>query len=113
VSAKYNLVCEQATTFNLQFTVKTGDTAWNLTDYTATMTVKPFPNSTTTTVLATNANGKIALGGSTGTVTITLSATETGAITPGKYDYDFVLDSGSVVTRLLEGKFIVTAGITV
>lgn len=113
MSAKYNLVCEQATTFNLQFTVKTGDTAWNLTDYTATMTVKPFPNSTTTTVLATNANGKIALGGSTGTVTITLSATETGAITPGKYDYDFVLDSGSVVTRLLEGKFIVTAGITV
>jgi len=113
VSAKYNLVCEQAATFSLQFTIKTGDTAWDLTGYTATMTVKPFPNSTTTTVSATNANGKIVLGGSAGTVTITLSSTETGALTPGKYDYDFVLDSGSVVTRLLEGKFIVTAGVTV
>jgi hypothetical protein len=113
MSAKYNLVCNQGATFNLQFTVKTGDTAWNLTGYTATMTVKPFPNSTTTTVSATNSNGKIVLGGSAGTVAITLSATETGALTPGKYDYDLVLNSGSVVTRLLEGKFIVTAGVTV
>jgi hypothetical protein len=113
MSAKYNLVCEQAATFSLQFTVKTGDTAWNLTGYTATMTVKPFPNSTTTTVLATNTNGKITLGGVAGTVTITLSSTETGALTPGKYDYDFVLNSGSVVTRLLEGKFVVTPGVTV
>lgn len=113
MSAKYNLVCDQGATFNLAFTVKTGDTAWNLTNYTATMTVRPFVGSTSTTVLATNANGKIVLGGSTGTVTITLSATETGAITPGRYDYDFVLNSGSVVTRLLEGKFVVTGGVTV
>jgi hypothetical protein len=113
MSAKYNLVCNQGATFNLQFTVKTGDTAWNLTGYTATMTVKPFAGSTTTTVLATNANGRIALGGAAGTVNVTLSAATTAAITSGKYDYDFVLDSGSTVTRLLEGKFVVTAGVTV
>lgn len=112
MSAKYNLVCEQGTTFNLQFTVKTGETAWDLTGYTATMTVRPFVGSATTSVLATNANGKIVLGGVAGTVAITLDDTETAALGASRYVYDFVLDSGSVVTRLLEGKFVVTPAVT-
>ena len=113
MSAKHNLVCEQGTTFTFQFTVKTGDTPWNLTGYTATMTVKPFINSTTDTIVATNSNGKITLGGSAGTVLVTFDATTTTAFEPAKYVYDFVLNSGSVVTRLLEGKFIVTPGVGV
>lgn len=112
MSAKYNLVCEQGATFNLQFTVKTGETAWDLTGYTATMTVRPFVGSTTTSVLATDANGKIVLGGAAGTVTITLDDEETTALDASRYVYDFVLDSGSVVTRLLEGKFVVTPAVT-
>jgi hypothetical protein len=112
MSAKHNLVCEQGTTFTFNFTVKTSDTAWNLTGYTATMTVKPFIGSTTTTVSATNGNGKIVLGGTAGTVAVTLSSATTAAFTPGQYVYDFVLNSGSVVTRLLEGKFVVTASVS-
>jgi hypothetical protein len=112
MAGKHNLVCEQGTTFTFSFTVKTGDTPWNLTGYSATMTVKPFLGSTTTTVSATNANGRIALGGSAGTVVVTLSSTITDAFTPGKYVYDFVLNSGSVVTRLLEGKFVVTESVS-
>jgi hypothetical protein len=111
MSAKYNLVCEEGATFTFNFTIKTSDTAWNLTGYTATMTVKPFIGSSTTTVSATNANGKIVLGGAAGTVAITLSSTETAAFTAGQYVYDLVLNSGSVVTRLLEGKFVVTASV--
>jgi hypothetical protein len=34
-------------------------------------------------------------------------------IAPNRYVYDLVLTSGSVNTRLLEGKFIVTPGVTV
>jgi hypothetical protein len=113
MSAKHNLVCEQGATFNLQFTIKTGDTAWNLTGYTATMTVRPFIGSTTTSILATNANGKIVLGGALGTVAVTLDDTLTAALDPSRFVYDFVLDSGSVVTRLLEGKFVVTPAVTV
>jgi len=112
MSAKYNLVCEQGATFTFNFTIKTSDTAWNLTGYTATMTVRPFIGSTTTTVSATNGNGKIVLGGSAGTVAVTLSAATTTAIAPGQYVYDLVLNSGSVVTRLLEGKFVVTASVS-
>ena len=113
MSAKYNLVCEQGSTFVFQFVVKTGDTPWNLTGYTATMTIKPFIESTTTTIAATTANSKIVLGTTNGQATVTLSSSETGNIDPGRYVYDFVFDSGSVVTRLLEGKFVVTAGVTV
>jgi hypothetical protein len=112
MSAKYNLVVDQATTFNFQFTVATDGTPWNLTGYTATLTVRPFLGSTTTTLLATTANGKIVLGGATGRVTVTFNSTETN-IVPNRYVYDLVLDSGATDTRLLEGKFIVTPGVTV
>jgi carbon monoxide dehydrogenase subunit G len=111
MSAKYNIVCDQATTFNLEFTIQTGNTLWNLTNYSATMTIRPFVGSNTTTLVLTNGNG-ITLGGAAGTVDITISAAVTADFEPSRYAYDFVLDSGTVVTRLLEGKFIVTAGVT-
>lgn len=112
MTATYNLVCPQATTFNFQFQVKTDSTVWDLTNYTATMTVRPFPGSTTQTLLATTANGKIVLDGPNGRATVTFSAVDTD-IKAETYEYDFMFYSGSVVTRLLEGKFIVTAGVTV
>ena len=76
------------------------------------MTVRPFVGATTTTVVATTANGQIVLDAINGRATVTLSDTVTGAISAGRYAYDFVLDSGSVVTRILEGKFIVTGAVT-
>ena len=112
MSAKYNLVCDQATTFTFQFVIKNNDTAWNLSGYTAVMTIKPFSNSTTTTLLASTANGRIVLNNDAGRVTVSFTATNTN-ITPSRYVYDLVLTSGVTVTRILEGKFIVTPGVTV
>ncbi len=112
MSAKYNLVCDQATTFTFQFVVKNDETPWNLTGYTGTLTVRPFLGSTTTTLLATTANSKMVFNDSAGRVTVTFNSTETN-ITPNRYVYDLVLDSGATETRLLEGKFIVTPGVTV
>ena len=112
MTATYNLVCPQATTFNFQFQVKTGDQPWNLTGYTATMTIRPFLGSTTTTLLATTENGKIVLDPYNGIATVTFSAAET-LIKAQDYVYDFMFDSGDEITRLLEGKFIVVAGVTV
>ena len=112
MSAKYNLVCDQATTFGLQFTVANDGVPWNLTSYTATLTVRPFLGSTTTTLLATTENGKIVLGGATGRVNVSFTATETN-IFPSRYVYDLVLKSGAFEVRLLEGKFIITPGVTV
>ena len=111
MSAKYNIVCDQATTFQLNFTIQTGNTLWNLTGYSATMTIRPFVGANTTTLVLTNGNG-ITLGGAAGTVAVTISAAVTADFEPSRYSYDFVLNSGSVITRLLEGKFVVTAGVT-
>ena len=112
MSAKYNLVCDQATTFNFQFQIKNDSTPWDLTGYTGVMTVRPFVGATTTTVVASTANGAMVLTELTGRINVTLSAATTAAITAGRYAYDLVLDSGAEVTRILEGKFIVTGAVT-
>jgi len=52
LSAKYNLVCDQATTFNFQFQILNNQTPWSLGGYTGTMTVRPFVGANTTTVVA-------------------------------------------------------------
>lgn len=111
MTATYNLVCPQATTFVFQFRPQTDGVDWDLDGYTATMTVRPFLGSTTTTLLATTANGKIVLDANAATATVTFSATDTN-IKPESYVYDFVFYAGTT-TRLLEGKFLVTAGVTV
>jgi hypothetical protein len=113
MSAKFNLVCEQATTFNFQFQIKNDSTPWNLTGYTGTMTVRPFTGSTTTTLVASTANTRMTFEALNGRIIVTVNSTLTGAITPGRYVYDLVLNSGATVTRILEGKFIVTAAVTV
>ena len=112
MSAKYNLVCEQATTFNFIFSINNNNTLLDLTGYTGTMTVRPFVGATTTTVVASTANGRMTLGGIAGTVTVLIDATTTGAIGSGRYVYDLVLTTGATVTRYLEGKFIVTGAVT-
>lgn len=112
MSATYNIVCEQATTFNFQFIIKNDGTPWNITNYSATMTVRPFLGASTTLLVATTQNGKITLDGPNGTVTVNLSATVTGALVTGRFVYDLILDSGSVITRVLEGQFIVTGAVT-
>jgi hypothetical protein len=110
--ATYNQVVPQSTTYQFASTIQTDNTPWNLTGYTAIMTVRPFLGSTTTTLLATTENGKITLGGALGTITVNLSALDT-TLKAEPYVYDLVLDSGGIITRILEGQFIVTAGVTV
>jgi hypothetical protein len=112
MSAKFNVVCDQATTFNFQFVIQDDGVPWNLNGYTGTMTVRPFVGASTTTIVASTANGRMVLDAALGRVTITISSALTGAISAARYSYDLVLDSGSVVTRILEGKFVVTGAVT-
>lgn len=116
MSAKYNLVCDQATTFNFQFQVQNNisgtTTPWNLTGYTGTMTVRPYVGASTTTVVASTANGRMVFDALNGRITVTIDSTTTGAIDAGRYAYDLILDSGGTITRILEGKFVVTGAVT-
>lgn len=112
MSATYNLTLEQATTFNFQFQIKNDSTPWNLTGYTGTMTVRPFAGSTSTTFVATLANGYLAFDVLVGRITVTFPSSITN-VAPGRYVYDLVLNSGATITRILEGQFTVTPGVTV
>ena len=113
MSAKYNLVCDQATTFDFQFQILNDNTPWDLTNYIVVMTVRPFVGAQTTTVVASTDNGRISVDGPNGRITVTIDAVTTGNITASRYSYDLVVDSGSVITRILEGKFVVTGAVTI
>ena len=111
MSASYNIVCEQGTTFNFVFTIKNNETPWDLTNYTATMTVRPFVGASTTVVVATTSN-YITLGTTNGRVTVNIPANITAGFKAGSNAYDLILNSGSEITRILEGQFVVTAAVT-
>jgi hypothetical protein len=112
LSAKFNLVCDQATTFNFQFQILNDQVPLNLGGYTGIMTVRPFVGASTITFVASTANGRMVFDAPNGRVTVTVNAAITGAIPAGRYAYDLVLNSGSTVIRYLEGRFIVTGAVT-
>ena len=85
----------------------------NLTGYAARMQIRPTAASATTTLSLTTENSRITLGGTAGTITLSISATDTAAITAGRYVYDLELVSaGGIVTRLLQGVVTVSANVT-
>ncbi len=85
----------------------------NLTGFTARAQIRPTSASATTTLSLTTENSRIALGGTAGTITLVISATDTAAIAAGRYVYDLELVSaGGIVTRLLQGIVTVSANVT-
>jgi hypothetical protein len=75
------------------------------------MTIRPFVGSDTTTLLATTANGKITTDPLLGRIIVNFTSTDTN-IVPARYNYDLVANSGGTITRILEGRFVVTGGVT-
>ena len=108
MSGKYNIVAEQGATFNLNFRVETDGTAWDLSDYTFAMQVRRSSSSTTTLLDVTSATMT-----SVGHVSVEVSAAEMTDVPAGRWVYDIELtSSGDEVTRILEGRFIVTPEVT-
>lgn len=108
MSGKYNIVAEQGATFNLNFRVETDGTPWNLTGYTFAMQVRRSTSATTTLLNLTTATMT-----SGGHVSATVSATTMSGVPAGRWVYDIELtSSGGQVTRILEGRFIVTPEVT-
>jgi hypothetical protein len=109
----YDILIEQGATFSESMVYKDQGVAINLTGYTARMQVRSTLESASTVVELTTANGRIALGGTAGTITLTISATDTAALTSGRGVYDLELVSGSgIVTRLLQGVCTISRNVT-
>jgi hypothetical protein len=109
---KYNFICPQGATFSKQLIWEIEDSPVDLTTYTARMQVREKYTSTAKILDLTTENGGITLGGDDGTILINVSATNTENIVSKCYVYDLELVSSSTVTRLLEGQFTVTPGVT-
>jgi hypothetical protein len=108
----YNIVCPQGATFDSTFTLTVGGTAQNFTGYTAAMQVRDSAGAATALLNLTTSNGGITLGGTAGTILVTIAGSATSALTAGSYSYDLELYSGSVTTRLLQGSFNLTGEVT-
>lgn len=106
-----DLDCYQGASFDYTLTWKTNGTAVNLTGYSARMQVRQTADATATVLSISNGSG-ITLGGTAGTVLLEASATTTAALAAGQYVYDLELVSGSYVTRLVEGNFVIYSEVT-
>ena len=101
----FDLEIKQGETLSLVATWRDSANALvNLTGYTARAQGRATYDASSTLFSLTSSSG-ITLGGAAGTITITLSATATAALSApqqGVWDLELVSGSG-VVTRLLEG----------
>jgi len=108
MSGKYNIVAEQGATFNFNFRVETDGVAWDLSDYTFAMQVRRSTSSNTTLLNITSATMT-----SLGRVSVTVPAATMSDVPAGRWVYDIELtSSGDEVTRILEGRFIVSPQVT-
>lgn len=105
----YNFTIYKGTTFSRVFTYKDSTGALiDLTGYTATFTAKPSTTYGTNAIALTGSPG-IVLGGTAGTITLTIDATTTGALTDDLYVYSLRLTSASgIVSGLIKGTITVS-----
>jgi hypothetical protein len=107
-----NLTCKQGATFNRALTYRLNHVVVNLTGYTARMQVRP-DHTSENLILNLSVGYGLAIDGEHGKITITVTAGTTATIPAGTYVYDLEIQSDNgEVTRLLEGKFIVTPEVT-
>jgi len=104
--ANYDLTIRQGSTWTQSIVWKSSDgDPVNLTGYTARMQVRPVIQSETVIVALTTENGRIALGGSDGTLTLELDAETTADIEQASGVYDIELESSDgTVTAILQGR---------
>lgn len=112
IPGKYNMVCPQGSTFNKVLTYSIDGIPVHLDGYTARMQVREKYTSTSAQVSLTTENGGILLEGLLGEIMIKIDADATAALPAKEYVYDLELINNLVVTRLIEGKFIVTPEVT-
>ena len=110
MAAEYDITIEQGATFTFAVTV----TGVNLTGYAASMQGRTQHAATTTVFSLTSPSGGLVItAGTNSIITVTMSATATGALTaPAEGVYDLEYSSGGVVTRILQGMYRVTPEVT-
>jgi hypothetical protein len=108
-----DLLIPQGATWSVVLRWKDDNANVNLTGFTARMQLRTSAEAVTTLEDLTTENGGITLGGSAGTITLALTASETAALPATRAVYDLeLISSGGIVTRLVEGVATITRNIT-
>lgn len=108
MATKANIIIDQGTTFSTVITLadENGD-AINLTGYSANSQIRKHYSS------SNSQSFSISLGGTLGTVTLSLTSTQTSNLVAGRYVYDVeVVSTSNVVSRIVEGIVTVTPEVT-
>lgn len=112
LAGQYDITVEQGSTFSLTLTYKDQrGYVIDLTDHTARMQLRPSVGSSTIALELTTANGRIAIDGAQGKITLQIGATDTAGLS-GTGVYDLELVNGAVVQRILEGTYSVSPEVT-
>lgn len=111
-AAKQNFTIEQGATFRKRLTWRgKNNRPVDLTGYTAVMQVRQTQASVEALLELTTVNGRIVLGGKTGTIDLILGADVAAAFTPAFYDLLLTAPDTTKI-RFIEGKIDVSLGVT-
>ena len=103
---------EFGVTMTWYVTTVAAGTKKDLSTYTAAMDIRRKQSDSTALIALTSGSG-ITLGGSGGTIVISLTDTQTAAVTPGPAVWDLeLIDSGGSSLRLIEGTCEFTPSVT-
>ena len=116
----HHFLCDQGATFRKTITLKESDGSLvNLNGYTARMKIKDEVGGTLIKSLTSASGGGLSIGGSAGNnangeIDILISASDTTSFSApitAVYDIETVT-SGSIVDRILQGKFVINPEVT-
>ena len=110
MASTYNISVDQGADFNTTVTLTdSNNSALDLDNYSVRAQIRKYYTSRS----ATDFTVAIDSPASAGKTTLSLTATQSANIEPGRYVYDLEIESGtSVVTRVLEGIVTVFPGVT-
>lgn len=112
-SKHLDIQIEQGSTFNLTVNAKNSDgTVKNLSGYTAKMQIRPEVSSSTIYADASTTNGMIAINGTQGQITVTISETATALYDWSIGVYDLKVLSVDDVIRLVHGNVALSKQVT-
>lgn len=110
---RYNIKFYRGTTLDILMKYTIDNVPVDLAGYTAVMDVRPTPESAVLITQLTTENGGIILNQVTGQIEIFISATGTGDLPLGQFQYDLNITSDSgYVTKLIMGSFVVLDPVT-
>jgi hypothetical protein len=109
----YDITCFQGADFDQLFVVSQDGTALNWAGFTARMQVREAADATATLLSLSTGGSGIVLGGTAGTIALSITNAQSAAVSAGSFAYDLELVAGTgQVTRILQGSFNVVGNVT-